>query len=301
MQNRNMYLGVLLAVSLFSGQVMAQKEKDLPNAVEPADALSDFSADMTQKKAVDFPPRSSLDSIELAPLPGIYETDINGPQPMAESVSVNDMPSEQLLGRLTPEVFQEMAELERDNAFLKLQIQKETMKNDLENLRSNYRQARLDEIAKREEVVRSRIQWWQEQEKLRQEMERERAAAEEVKNQLAETEALKAQLEAAKKAAADAAKSAKKRKAAADAEAPEEVPAEQPVVSAADIYVLVGVKGTRGNLSARVKNTTTEEITTVKVGDTLSGENVVSISSDAVVSERDGTKHTIKFPAVAAK
>ena len=48
--------------------------------------------------------------------------------------------------------------------------EKEQMKKDLENLRSSYRQARLDEIAKREEVVRSRIEWWQEQEKIRLEV-----------------------------------------------------------------------------------------------------------------------------------
>lgn len=288
MQNRKIYLGILLATSLFSGQVLAQKLELDDTSVDP---LSDFSSDMAQKKTVDFPPRSSLDSIELAPLPGINETNINGPQPMAESVSINDMPSEQLLGRLTPEVFQEMAELERDNAFLKLQIQKESMKNDLENLRSNYRQARLDEIAKREEVVRSRIQWWQEQEKLRQEMEKERAAAEEVKNQLAETEALKAQLEAAATAAATQ---------PVDEEGENELPAEQPVIPVADVYVLMDVKGMRGNLSARVKNTATEEIVTLKAGDTLAGENVVRISSEAVVLERDGAEHTIKFPVAAA-
>ena len=116
MQNRKIYLGILLATSLLSGQVLAQ---GVEAGDVPVDPLSDFSSDMAQKKTVDFPPRSSLDSIELAPLPGVNETNISGPQPMAESVSINDMPSEQLLGRLTPEVFQEMAELERDNAFLK--------------------------------------------------------------------------------------------------------------------------------------------------------------------------------------
>ena len=168
------------------------------------------------------------------------------------------------------------------------------MKNDLENLRSNYRQARLDEIAKREEVVRSRIQWWQEQEKLRQEMEKERAAAEEVKNQLAETEALKAQLEAAATASAQQNNTENKD------EASEEKADEQPEISVSDIYVLLDVKGTRGNLSARVKNTTTEEITTLKIGDTLAGENVIKISSEAVVLEKDGAEHTIKFPVAAA-
>ena len=206
---------------------------------------------------------------------------------MAESVSINDMPSEQLLGRLTPEVFQEMAELERDTAYLKLQVQKEEMKNRLEDFRAQYRQSRLDEIQKREDVVRSRIQWWQEQEKLRQEMEKERAAAEEVKNQMEEAEALKAQLEAAATATAQAEN--------APAEGEDAAPVD--VISIANIYTLVGVKGTRGNLTARLKNTATEEINTVKVGDTLNGEVVTNITPDAVVFERDGEEHPIKFSA----
>ena len=68
------------------------------------------------------------------------------------------------------------------------------MTNDLENLRASYRQNRLDEIAKREDVVRTRIQWWQEQEKLRLESEKQRQEAEELKAQRAEAEALKEQL-----------------------------------------------------------------------------------------------------------
>ena len=291
MQSKNISLNFMLIVSLFASVAMAQdvKSEEQKAPAEPAklDVLSDFSGNVetNKKKAVNFPARSSLDTLELAPLPGVYETDINGPQAMAESVSINDMPSEQLLGRLTPEVFQEMAELERDNAFLKLQIQKETMKNDLENLRSNYRQARLDEIAKREEVVRSRIQWWQEQEKLRQEMEKERAEAEEVKNQMDETAALKAQLEAA--AAAAATKNT-------DENSDEE--AEESVASAVNSYSLVDVKGTRGSLVARVRDLTTSEINVVKVGDSLNGEVVTAITPETVVLDHEGAEYVIKFP-----
>lgn len=295
MQNKQIFLKLFLVTLLFGTGAMAQ-ELDLLNenatkpeatkAVAPVateDSLADFSANMAQKKAVDFPARSSLDSLELAPLPGIYETNITGPQPMAESVSINDTPSEQLLGRLTPEVFQEMAELERDAAFLKLQIQKEQMKNDLENARAQYRQSRLDEIQKREDVVRSRIQWWQEQEKLRQEVERERQEAEEIKNQMAEAEALKAQL------AAEAANNV-----ALEEGEDQDL---MPTTPAATLYSLVDIKGTRGQLSARVKNIATEEIVPVKVGDSLNGDVVTAITSESVVVDRDGTEYTIKFPS----
>ena len=289
MQSKNISLNFMLIVSLFASVAMAQdvKSEEQKAPAEPAklDVLSDFSGNVetNKKKAVNFPARSSLDTLELAPLPGVYETDINGPQAMAESVSINDMPSEQLLGRLTPEVFQEMAELERDNAFLKLQIQKETMKNDLENLRSNYRQARLDEIAKREEVVRSRIQWWQEQEKLRQEMEKERAEAEEVKNQMDETAALKAQLEASAAATKNT-----------EENSDEEV--EESVAPTVNSYSLVDVKGTRGSLIARIRNLTTSEINVVKVGDSLNGEVVTAITPETVVLDHEGAEYVIKFP-----
>ena len=287
MQNKN--LNLALMVVLFASNVMAQEvvpETETTEGVPVVtDGLSDFATDVSQKKAVDFPPQSSLDSLEMAPLPGIYETDISGPQPMAEAVSINSMPSERLLGRLTPEVFQEMAELERDVAYLELQKKKESMKNELENLRSNYRQARLDEIQKREDVVRSRIQWWQEQEKLRQELEKERAEAEDVKNQMAETEALKAQLEAERDKANENVED--------DGEAGEEIGAPS---SVAIQYSLMDVKGTRGNLVARVKNELTEEVVPVKVGDNLNGEVVTNITSDSVIIDRNGTEYIVRFP-----
>jgi len=294
MQNKYISLISLMALTAFLGVTGARaQEADLQVETEAAvsldenalDSLSDFSAGVSQKKTVDFPARSSLDSMELATLPGIYETDMNGPQPMAESVSINDMPSEQLLGRLTPEVFKEMAELERDKAYLKLQIDKQDLKNSLEKARAQYRQDRLDEIDKREAVVRNRIQWWQEQEKLRQELEKERQAAEEVKNQMAETEALKAQLEAE----------------AANKDLP---PVEEdaddtnllPTTPAVVLYSLVNVKGTRGNLTARVKNIATNEVMNVKVGDNLNGEVITAITSETVVVDRNGTEYIIQFP-----
>ncbi|MGN0919315.1 MAG: hypothetical protein ACI4OR_00940 [Alphaproteobacteria bacterium] len=298
---QNKYISLIALTAFLTATGVSAQEADFMAEQTPTetavaldenslDSLSDFSAGVSQKKTVDFPPRSSLDSMELAPLPGIYETNMTGPQPMAESVSINDTPSEQLLGRLTPEVFQEMAELERDSAYLKLQIQKQEMKNALEQARAQYRQARLDEIDKRESVVRNRIQWWQEQEKLRQEVEKERQQAEETKNQLAETEALKAQLEA--EAAAAATK--------ADQSVDEETVSDEdllPATPAVVLYSLVNVKGTRGNLTARVKNIATNELLNVKVGDKLNGEVVTAITSETVIVDRNGTEYIIQFPS----
>ena len=253
-------------------------EVTIQPAIKPVQPAVEVTPDLTGKQAVDFPSRTSLDTLELAPLPGIYETNITGPAPLAPSVSAKDMPSERLLGRLTPEVFQEMAELERDNTFLKLQIQKETMKNDLEKLRSNYRQARLDEIAKREDVVRTRIQWWQEQEKIRQDLEAQRAAAENLK---AENE---------EKAAEDALATLQED---GDGEM-EEAPKEPVIVK--PIYTLLGISGIRDTLTARIKNTETERSSTIQVGDTLSdGSTVESISPTQVILKRNNQKSILTF------
>ena len=263
-------------------------EQPVQNITVTAEPASDVTPDLTGKQAVDFPGRTSLDTLELAPLPGIYETNITGPAPMAPSVSAKDMPSERLLGRLTPEVFQEMAELERDNTFLKLQIQKETMKNDLEKLRANYRQARLDEIAKREDVVRTRIQWWQEQEKIRQDLEAQRAASEAQK--AAEDESA---LLDAPPATDEEGNPLEDAKPTETAEAP---PAPEPV---APVYALVGISGTRGLLNAQIKNTETGRVSRIQKGDTLTdGSTVDEITPSQVILRKNGAQKALTFEDV---
>ena len=294
MQNKYIITSALLMALFLGTGAQGQTLPGLGVEAGMENSLSDVMTGTNQRKPVDFPARSSLDSLELAPLPGIYETNMPGPQPMAESVSVNDLPSEKLLGRLTPEIFQEMAELERDAAYLELQNRKQNAKNSLEAARAQYRQARLTEIEQREKLVRERIQWWQEQEKLRQEAEKERQEAEDIKNQMAETEALKAQLEG-EKAARDAEKEKEKEveTLVEQGENEEIEPVEEEVR-----YALVDVKGTRGNLTARVKNLETDEISTVKVGDTLNGEVITSVSFDTVIVDRKGIEYIIRFPSV---
>ena len=291
MQNKFLYQ--ILCVSLIALTItpaFAQEADDFlvpteesANKVEatvPSTEQDEVTPDLAGKKAVDFPSRTSLDSLELAPLPGIYETNITGPVPLAPSVSAKDMPSERLLGRLTPEVFQEMAELERDNTFLKLQIQKETMKNDLEKLRANYRQARLDEIAKREDVVRTRIQWWQEQEKVRQDMEAQRAAVEGIKVD---------------------GKAAPEKEAFED-DIPEEIeqellPAPQEEDKVAPInYTLLGIIGTQNALTAKIRDVDSQRLFIVQVGDQLPNDvEVASISPTELVLKSKKEQKTLTF------
>ena len=280
MQNKFLRYVLCMSCALLAAQAVRAQELDdfvMPEAdvSAPTAATADVVPDLNGKQAVDFPARTSLDTLELAPLPGIYETNVTGPQPMGTSVSVKDLPSERLIGMLTPEVFKEMAELERDNTFLKLQIQKEEGKNKLETVRAMYRQARLDEIAKREELVRTRIQWWQEQEKIRQDLEAQRAA-----------------LEA-------------ERAAQQDIKVPEVVPEEeeeeddQPKVPE-KVYTLLDIFGTRGNLSARVKNINTGRISTIQTGDLLAdGSKVEEITASQVSLLKDEFKLLLEFEDLA--
>ena len=134
MQNKSLLLlgafFVSTALTVSSGFAQEQKVQIDDKTKQLLDSeLSDINAET--KNVVDFPNRSSLGSLELASLPGTRESLITGPASMEPSVSKKDLPSEQLLGRITPEVFQEMADLERGNVFLKLQMQKEQLKNDL--------------------------------------------------------------------------------------------------------------------------------------------------------------------------
>lgn len=298
MQNKT-FLKTLFVVSLMTVPAWAMTIDTTPQA-PVAKPLEVSEIDLSTKKMQDFSARTSMGELELTTLPGVTETNITGPAPFSESVSSNDYPSEQLLGRLNPDVFEEMAELERDNAFLKLQIQKAQMTNDLENLRASYRQNRLDEIAKREDVIRTRIQWWQEQEKLRLEAEEQRQEAEELKAQRQEAEALKEQLAEAQRAV-----EAAKAEALANAQQqpqliPEAIVDEttdadlEPIVTHPS-YVLVDVKGTRGNLQARVKNTASNQITSVRTGENLFGEVVTAVTPDSVILLRDNAEYVITF------
>ena len=329
MQNKTLsFLGALcLSTALFIQPAFAQEApaQETPKVDEKKPEVSPESLAKKQAvdaalgenvaidpdKIVDFPGRPSLGSIEMATLPGINETLITGPAPMGESLSTKDLPSEQLLGRITTEVFQEMADLERGNAFLKLQNQKETLKNELENLRAQYRQKRLDEIAKREDVVRSRINWWQEQETIRIEMERKKAETEAIEQQIAEAEELRNKLRTEALADKEAAETEtqsvsqpaepqqqydmdlppKKERAEETKDQPQpqesvEVAEEDidiNVQPATDLYTLLGVRGLKGNLTARLENKEDGGIIFAKKGQKLkSGHKIIRVDRDTV-------------------
>lgn len=277
------FLGMLLlSVAIVSPAVMAQENAgglEAPKVLDEASRkvlekeLTDVSTN--SKTTVDFPARPSMGALELAPLPGLNEKLITGPASMEPSVSPKDLPSEQLLGRITTEVFQEMADLERGNIFLDLQKKKETLKNDLEKLKATYRQTRLEEISKREDVVRSRIAWWQEQEKIRLEIEKKKQEEAELEQKIAEAEALREQMRA------EALEKAK--------ENPDEIKtqlnidSEKTSVAFMDLYAISSIKGIAGKLSAQLRDLKNNSILVVRVDDTLpSGHIVKKITKDSL-------------------
>lgn len=249
---------------------------------------------VSSSEILDFPARTSLGELEMATLPGIKESLITGPAPMAPSVSTKDLPSEQLLGRITSEVFQEMADLERGNVFLKLQMQKEQLKNDLEKLKATYRQTRLEEIAKREDVVRSRINWWQEQENVRLEMEKKKAETDAIEQQIAEAEELRnklreeamAEKEAAQKADADS----KEKGSLVETEQKEETKATKRAI---ELYTLIGVRGVKTKLTARLKNLVDGSIISVKVDEALPSGHKVSVIERESITLINGSKEEV--------
>ncbi len=292
MPNKSLsFLGaLLLGVAVTGLPAMAQDKKAevapaQETKVEAPKVLDEASRQILEKElgdvqteskeTVDFPTRSGMGSLELAPLPGLNEKLITGPASMEPSVSPKDLPSEQLLGRITSEVFQEMADLERGNIFLDLQKKKETLKNDLEKLKATYRQARLEEISKREDVVRSRIAWWQEQENVRLETEKKKQEVAELEQKIAEAEAMREQLRA------EALERAKENPDSANTEL--SLDPNKTSMVFADLYAISSIKGVGGKLMAQLLDLNKNTIIVARVDDTLpSGHVVKKITKDSL-------------------
>ena len=278
----NIFLTLTAVSALLLGTAVHAQEAPAPASGEI------LIFDKTEKEVVDFPQRSSLGEVREAALPSLSESVIKDPSPMETIVSKKAPPSEQLLGRITSEVFHEMADLERGNVFLKLQAQREQLKNDLEKLKAQYRQARLDEIEKRENVIRSRVVWMQEQERLRQEILEKKLKLEMLEQEKEEAELRKEELLL----------SIEQKKAAAMEEKMEEdgvAVEEEVVVSGFPKLTIMDIKGLKGKRTARVYDEEGKVIT-LKVGDFLpSGHVVRSIGKNEIVFFGKGKEEVLSI------
>lgn len=241
---------------------------------------------------VDFPGRSSLGEMKEAQLPSLSDSGVRDMSPMERVVSKNASPSEQLLGRITPEVFHEMADLERGNVFLQLQTQREQLKNDLEKLKASYRQARLDEIQKRESVIRTRVEWMQEQEKIRQELLEKRKQLEEVDNEISD-------LEKEEEEQPEEEEEEEEETTTENSQEQESEEEEEEVEVGLPVMTILDVKGMKKNLTARLVDED-GKIITVKTGTQLpSGHVVKSISRTQVIFEKDGVEEELGIDALS--
>ena len=281
MKNKTLYFlgfGLALGVCFMAFSVTAQEIDVVDNVTEPT--------------PVDFPGRSSLGEMKEAPLPSLSDSVIKEPAPMERVVSKKELPSEQLLGRITSEVFHEMADLERGNVFLKLQAQREQLKNDVEALKAKYRDARLAEIEKRENVIRTRVKWQQEQEQIRQEIAEKKLKTELLEKQLEDVEIIKEDL-----LPINSEKTADATEQDSDGE---EVKAEKTAkVPPFSIRRIIDIKGMKGNLVARVIDNNGKTLT-LKAGSSLpSGHLVKSIDKTDIVLEKNGVIQTFNIEALA--
>ena len=295
MKNKTLHflsLGLALGVCLSALSAVAQEIEVYDNASEPT--------------PVDFPGRSSLAEPKEAPLPSLSDNIIKDPAPMERAMSKKDLPSEQLLGRITSEVFHEMADLERGNVFLKLQAQREQLKNDVEALKAKYREARLAEIEKRENIIRTRVKWQQEQEQTRQEIAEKKLKTELLEKQLEETEITKENLlkearlreEAlAREAEAEEVEEGEDdNQQPADEKVKKEKPKKQPVFG---IRKIIDVKGMKGRLTARAIDTNGKNLI-LRVGTVLpSGHVVKTITKTDIALEKDGSTKVYNIEELA--
>ncbi len=115
-----------------------------------------------------------------APMPSL---DMNIPAPSSDFGAQNTMgglsasPSEQVLGKVSSDIFREMAEMERENSSLALQLKREQLRSEIDALKTSNRQMLFDEIERREKMTQARLEWELAQDLKRQEaLERKQRA-----------------------------------------------------------------------------------------------------------------------------
>ena len=138
-----------------------------PSLDVPAPALDPFAMDVPQPPApsnsgtMDVPPPPSADASAAY-----------------RGMCLTAGPCEQFLGKLSSDVFREMAEMERENNKLMLQLKREQLRSEIDALKTANRQQLFDEIERREKMTQARLEWELAQELKRQEALERRQKAE---------------------------------------------------------------------------------------------------------------------------
>ncbi len=126
-------------------------------------------------------PAPSL-SMDVPPPPANIPAPTTAPgltfdSPSAGSMNLSTPPSEQILGKVSSDIFREMAEMERENNTLMLQLKREQLRSEIDALKTSNRQMLFDEIERREKMTQARLEWELAQDLKRQEaLERKQRA-----------------------------------------------------------------------------------------------------------------------------
>ncbi|HBO59941.1 MAG TPA: hypothetical protein DD624_08555 [Alphaproteobacteria bacterium] len=135
---------------------------DIPEPAAPEPALPEPTDNMDIPAPQDIPSPGGAPALEF-----------NAPAPKGLSGS----PSDQVLGKVSSDVFREMAEMERENNSLALQLKREGLRAEIDALKANNRQMLFDEIERREKMTQARLEWELAQDLKRQEaLERKQRA-----------------------------------------------------------------------------------------------------------------------------
>lgn len=123
--------------------------------------------------------------------------------------NLSGSPSDNIVGKLSSDIFREMAEMERENNTLSLQLKKEALQAEIDNLKASKRKSLFDEIERREKMTQARLEWELAQDLKRQEALERKQRAEIRQEQI--RAALKAEEERRKKAEEDKARAERER------------------------------------------------------------------------------------------
>lgn len=100
----------------------------------------------------DIPPPMSAPSLDFGG--GVTSSRSSG-----ASMNMIAPPSEQILGKVSSDIFREMAEMERENNNLMLQLKREQLRSEIDALKAANRQMLFDEIERREKMTQARLEW----------------------------------------------------------------------------------------------------------------------------------------------
>lgn len=152
--------------------------------IAPADNAPDLPALDIPAPAAPEPPlpeptdNTGLDIPAPADIPAPSgEPSLNFNDVSGKPAGLTGTPSDQVLGKVSSDIFREMAEMERENNSLALQLKREGLRTEIDALKAHNRQMLFDEIERREKMTQARLEWELAQDLKRQEaLERKQRA-----------------------------------------------------------------------------------------------------------------------------